>query len=510
MAQKLTKVAEVTDLESTDTIVVIDESVQNPDGSSGAVRRIKRSNMGINSKADYITVNGVKYPITSITKTTVGTKNLPSLVIAYDDGEGSTIVLPDATAMGIVSEDIYSEVRTKVSGIKVNGVTQDKDASGVVNLTISDDTKADAIVKSASGSIASFTDGGDNLPMKSLKVNIVPKQSGTGDPSPSNARAISGWDSVDVLHTGKNIFDSQRLLNANGWTKDGDEYKGNVGNLYAYNEDVGLFPIKGDASKQYALSFKGRNDSSNTASMSLGFKYSDGTESLSAWMASTSYEEKTAISTVGKTVVGIVVGYANGGNVHLKDIQIEVGSTATAYEPYQAETITTNLGQTVYGGALDVVSGKLVIDRKGVGLGALNWDKNVGNYSTFTSNGISADAMIGSSEVTTQCSIYKSVSFDASSPSDDLYVFVNRYSTLVIKDTTKNDMTVAQFKTAMNGQTLVYELATPIELTLTPTEVKSLLGANNVWSESGTVEVEYRADTTLAYNELLSLIASLS
>lgn len=57
---------------------------------------------------------------------------------------------------------------------------------------------------------------------------------------------------------------------------------------------------------------------------------------------------------------------------------------------------------------------------------------------------------------------------------------------------------------------ICYELATPIEFQLTPTEVKTLLGNNNIFADSGSVEVEYRADTTLAYNELLSLIASLS
>ena len=61
-----------------------------------------------------------------------------------------------------------------------------------------------------------------------------------------------------------------------------------------------------------------------------------------------------------------------------------------------------------------------------------------------------------------------------------------------------------------NPITVVYELATPTTIQLTPQEVTTLLGNNNIWADSGSVEVEYRADTTLAYNELLSLIASLS
>lgn len=36
------------------------------------------------------------------------------------------------------------------------------------------------------------------------------------------------------------------------------------------------------------------------------------------------------------------------------------------------------------------------------------------------------------------------------------------------------------------------ELATPITIDLTPTEVKTLLGENNVWADSGEVEVTYK------------------
>lgn len=41
-------------------------------------------------------------------------------------------------------------------------------------------------------SVQTFTDGGNNIPLKSLVTEIVPVQAGSGDPSPSNPRAISG------------------------------------------------------------------------------------------------------------------------------------------------------------------------------------------------------------------------------------------------------------------------------------------------------------------------------
>ena len=53
---------------------------------------------------------------------------------------------------------------------------------------------------------------------------------------------------------------------------------------------------------------------------------------------------------------------------------------------------------------------------------------------------------------------------------------------------------------------ICYELKDPTTVQLTPAEVRTLLGQNNVWSDAGSVEVEYRADPTLVYAELQALI----
>ena len=60
------------------------------------------------------------------------------------------------------------------------------------------------------GSVSTFSDGVD-LPLNSLKVSIEAVQSGSGTPSPSNIRPITGWDSVTIT-------DSNTIPNAS------DEY----------------------------------------------------------------------------------------------------------------------------------------------------------------------------------------------------------------------------------------------------------------------------------------------
>lgn len=71
-----------------------------------------------------------------------------------------------------------------------------KGEQGEVSLS---DLEKIMVTDTASGAIASFPDGSDLLPAKSLTATIVPQQSGTGTPSPENIRPISGWTEVTVF-----------------------------------------------------------------------------------------------------------------------------------------------------------------------------------------------------------------------------------------------------------------------------------------------------------------------
>jgi hypothetical protein len=62
-----------------------------------------------------------------------------------------------------------------------------------------------------------------------------------------------------------------------------------------------------------------------------------------------------------------------------------------------------------------------------------------------------------------------------------------------------------------NGIDFVYQLAQPTTVTLTATEVSTLLGQNNIWADCGLSTVEYPADTKLYIDKkLAALVAALS
>lgn len=59
--------------------------------------------------------------------------------------------------------------------------------------------------------IVSFNNGADNIPVKELKVNIVPMQTGTGVPSPDNIRPFIGRTELSIFHSGTDMTTPETL-----------------------------------------------------------------------------------------------------------------------------------------------------------------------------------------------------------------------------------------------------------------------------------------------------------
>ena len=83
------------------------------------------------------------------------------------------------------------------------------------------------------------------------------------------------------------------------------------------------------------------------------------------------------------------------------------------------------------------------------------------------------------------------------------------YIAIALADTsiTKNDELLSRL--ASEPITAIYTLATPIVYQLTPQEVKTLLGVNNIFADTGDVEVEYRADTKLYIDKQIAELQAL-
>lgn len=211
---------------------------------------------------------------------------------------------------------------------------------------------------SASGAVATFSDG-VYLPLENLVVDIEPVQSGTGDPSPSNVRPITGWNGVKVTRCGKNL-----------WKRVSNSYPvSSYGITYSLNAD-GSIHVQGTASGQsnnYPIASNGMSVYAGTYTMSVKttdpnihfiFGGGNGTSGVAYTdMVNGSVKTfTTAGGTTGHNIIRINSGATVNGDIY---IQLEEGSTATPYEPYNGVTVTIDLGQTVYGGTLNPLTGVL-------------------------------------------------------------------------------------------------------------------------------------------------------
>ena len=184
-------------------------------------------------------------------------------------------------------------------------------------------------LKTVSGNPISVSDALAK-PAESLVIEILPYQSGSGDPSPDNVRPISGFTGVNVQRTGKNLLDSS--------TK---EVTSSAVARWAYS---GFKLLAGQA---YTLS-------SNNPSATVYITEAGTTTTIRSGSPSVTYTPTVDTDVSFRAYLSPSVSDV--------ELQLELGSTATDYAPYTGTTYSidwTDEAGTVYGGSLDVTSGVL-------------------------------------------------------------------------------------------------------------------------------------------------------
>ena len=139
-----------------------------------------------------------------------------------------------------------------------------------------------------------------------------------------------------------NLFDASQILGASGWTENNGVYSGQINSLYRLGNMNACTPGPCKSDTQYTLSFTITIDQNATPNGTVdpGFfiYYTDGTSTK------TPYADRPhnpgdishiiMISEAGKTVKYIRGTYNYNALVHISDIQLQEGPTATPYVPY--------------------------------------------------------------------------------------------------------------------------------------------------------------------------------
>ena len=327
-----------------------------------------------------------------------------------------------------------------------------------------------------SGPLASWNDPEGGFPIN-LVTAIEPIQSGTEDPSPENVRPISGREAVTVMRAGRNLLNKSEMSNG-GITEPGSE------GASAIRVRTGYIPVI--PGEQYIASIE-----NGKRFVAIHFYDVDkngilGNVTLNPFTAPTN-----------AAYARIMFGNTDNSNITIDDVtspQLELGSIATAYERYNGQQITVQLGQTVYGGSLDVINGVMKVDRIKVALSGLTWStRNTGSTNKTMSATVSTKYLQRSVSVLSDTYVYRgSVSGVPLSP-DSLPVGIRTYRSNSASATSQDNTfyLVIPVDASPSGE-IVYSIAQPVTVQLSPQTITSLLGQNNVWSDAGDVSVTWK------------------
>lgn len=382
-----------------------------------------------------------------------------------------------------------------------------------------DECMAAFVTETVSGSIASFADGADGVPLKALVVNISPVQSGTGDPSPSNVRAISGFTAANVFVDGKNILRYRDNLPTSTTVN---------GITYTVNAD-GSITINGTATATHGFSLTQREDPTPLKpGMTYHFRLYGGFDGTSGVGTLQLYVDTLSKFTSSDTTftmpdsfdacylrIRIASGTVVNNATVYPMVTVESQWDGGEYEQYKGTKYPVSFGTagTVYGGTLDVTTGMLTVTHYGVRIGDLTVFQafKVGTYTCIkrynlphsapTTSGSATKGAISSMGV--ENTSYYGTDRTGESGSAGVNFAISTGGTLLAIYDSDLTLTASTFDAKYNDDFVVYPLAQPISVQLDPVSIASLLGNNNIFADTGSVaSCEYRADTKLYLEKL--------
>lgn len=344
-------------------------------------------------------------------------------------------------------------------------------------------------VVTESGSLASFTTS-LALPLVSLKANITATQSGTGTPSPSNPRPISGFSSVRLWQVSQYAQYFQGLLlgtygfvdlSTLTWTTTSwGAYKATPDNCKAVNNANTANVI----SENYtATSYNNQNTNKPNNSISVSSTANIYIVSDSSPSGYVIYELATPITPT------------------ITDAEFETLCQAFGIS---GDAITISLGDTYYGGVLDCKNGTAVITHACVNLSdyvnsfTRNANQNNPNGTIYQLEqevifkgwtlGGSDDAICSHLQKSSTASV-------ATANANSFYWTTARTGYRIIYGLANGGSTLEDLQTFLNNNNVIVcgELETPITLTgLTPDNFTTLVGQNNIFANSGDVELSFK------------------
>jgi len=320
----------------------------------------------------------------------------------------------------------------------------------------------------AGGSIAEYEATGNPLTfetnvaknLKSLVIPWTPTQSGSGDPSPSNVRSISGITGLNVYHPGNNIvppdaeYEENYFINSSGEVESGNSYK--------YTPDY--IPVEPNTTYYVSMN--------KTISTALGF-------TVPLYDSSKGFIERiVAIGSSGSSGKGTYTGSFTTTNA-TAFIRISVPKSSDTIEVRKQKNYAVVFpaeAGTVYGGSLDLTTGVLTAEWAGF---AKTWAD--GESATDMGSGITRKVypMVDNLQTGTAKNMCNIAPYSANENADVHFYYsgsgsTNRKCRLFLPTETDDSTPVV----------VITNISVPLTYQLTPQQIQTLIGDNVIWSDT--------------------------
>ena len=380
-----------------------------------------------------------------------------------------------------------------------------------------------------------------------VKASWEPVQEGSGTPSLENIRPIKGRDSVTVERCGENVIEFLSTEDSSSDIKITVDAEKNItlnGTLAGKgNITIGTCRLHWVAGKTYTMYVKKVGGSASLGSGDgITFAYAlfstDYNHYFRGDTNSTNLNVYIArdVALVETDLVFMLQCWRNGTVFNNFKFQIEVvegTTTPSTYAPYNGQTNTLTLPETVYGGEVDAVSGEGQETWKSVSLdGTENWNtwgvnKNnatVTGFYTYDINDYSKDMgdrdkILCSTVLRTTGDIWggKNVGIGFADSGGSKYL-IYCMKTDTLSDTTNDKEAITSFKTfladlytAGTPVQVAYVLNEPVPFTATGAQpLIALAGANTVLTDADSATVTGRADPIKRITDLEAAVASIN
>lgn len=364
-----------------------------------------------------------------------------SLKESEGSGERGSILLSTANAIGSMlnkkynSQRGFSPAEWASATRKMKALETDTKSGGIVNLK-----------------------GAKEVPLTSLVATINPN--------------LEGVSSVDVVATGKNLFDKS-AISPNTWIiVNSTETEPTPSYLTS-----DYIPVK--ANTKYYISTKSSNRSAYYDRNKNGIAYF----SFSGGASFTCLYDGYIRITINNTI-------------DLDTFVVNEGDEAIDYEPF-GTTYTANLGRTIYGGSADIVKGEGVEGYGIVDLGTLTWTKRntSSGHWRFTTQDVPVVINDDASHVPSMvCTEYTAISPTQSWNGVEGVSCNTGISQLMVCD--ESYETASDFTSAVSGVYLVYPLATPTDFAFDPIQINTSGDTENFYTSNGDTSITYYEEPT--------------